>query len=53
MRFEVEHNRTRRDKSMLQRYNAAWKCGVCQKIGSTKKIIVDHLYKTHKIHSDF
>ena len=54
MRFEVEELKVPVDneKAMLRRYKSAWKCGVCNKIGSTKRIIVQHLSQAHNISSD-
>ena len=53
MRFEVEEVKVpaQKEKAMLRRYNSAWKCGVCNKIGSTKRIIVRHLSQAHNISS--
>ena len=54
MKFEVErHSLLRKEVSALRRYNSAWKCGICQKIGSTKRIIVNHLKNVHSIEEDF
>ena len=53
MKFEVEHSMLRKEVSSLRRYNSAWKCGICQKIGSTKRIIVNHLKNVHGIEENF
>ena len=54
MKFEVEHHSLlRKEVSALRRYNSAWKCGICQKIGSTKRIIVNHLKDVHSIEENF
>ena len=53
MKFEVEHSMLRKEVSALRRYNSAWKCGICQKIGSTKRIIVNHLKDVHSIEENF
>jgi len=54
MKFEVEQQSLlRKEVSALRRYNSAWKCGICQKIGSTKRIIVNHLKDVHSIEENF
>ena len=50
MKFEVEHLK---NASALRRYNSAWKCGICHKIGSTKRIIVNHIKDVHGIEENF
>ena len=53
--FEVEHLRVnqQKEKAVLRRYHSSWKCGLCNKIGSTKKIIVEHLHEVHNISEKF
>ena len=55
MVFEVEHLRVnqQKEKAVLRRYHSSWKCGLCNKIGSTKKIIVEHLHEVHNISEKF
>ena len=53
MKFEVEHSVVRKGVSALRRYNSAWKCGICHKIGSTKRIIVNHIKNVHGIEENF
>lgn len=55
MKLEVEQIKLplQKEKASLRRYNSAWKCGVCNKIGSTKKIIVEHLKEVHNIFENF
>ena len=36
-------------KSLLERYSSVWKCGICQKIGSTKRVTVTHLREAHNV----
>jgi len=38
-----------KEKPLLERYSSVWKCGICDKIGSTKRIIVSHLREAHNV----
>ena len=44
-----EESKKVKEKPLLERYSSVWKCGICQKIGSTKKITVAHLREVHNV----
>ena len=48
-RSEGEQSQKDKEKPLLERYSSVWKCGLCQKIGSTKRITVAHLREAHNI----
>ena len=34
---------------LIQRFSSAWRCGICEKICSTRKSTIEHLKDVHKI----